>query len=71
MVVEAIVENLRQKVFDKITSQKDIPQAYGTREELVASTIKLRLAFKEHLRVSRISQEGITKHLFNPHSRKI
>ncbi|XP_076230959.1 uncharacterized protein LOC143177071 [Calliopsis andreniformis] len=58
MVVEAIVDTLRQRVFDKVTSRKDIPQEYGTQEEMVATSTKLQLAFKEHLRVSRISQEA-------------
>ncbi|XP_076664975.1 uncharacterized protein LOC143367235 [Andrena cerasifolii] len=58
MVVEAILDTLRHRVFEKVTSRDDIPKEHGTREELIATSTKLRMAFKEHVRVSRISKEA-------------
>ena len=61
MVVEAILDTLRHRVFEKVTSRDDIPKEHGTREEFITTSMKLRMAFKEHVRVSRISTEGMRK----------
>ncbi|XP_043261990.1 glutamic acid-rich protein-like [Colletes gigas] len=58
MVVEAVIDNLHHKVFDRVTSRENIPEEYGTREELMVASTKVQLAFKEHLRTTRISKEG-------------
>ncbi|XP_031370219.1 uncharacterized protein LOC102681838 [Apis dorsata] len=35
MVADAVVDKVHQKIFEKITSRKDIPEEYGTREEMM------------------------------------
>ncbi|CAL7944824.1 unnamed protein product [Xylocopa violacea] len=57
MVAEAVLDEVRHKIFEKVTSRKDIPEEYGTREEMMVASTKLQVAFKEHLKVSHIVEE--------------
>ncbi|CAK9825276.1 hypothetical protein ANTRET_LOCUS3321 [Anthophora retusa] len=58
MVAEAIIETLHHRIFEKVISRDDIPKEYGTREEIIASTTKLKTAFREHMRMTRFVEEG-------------
>lgn len=64
MVVEAIVDNLHQKVFKNILDRDDFPKELGSREKLSESIDKVHSAYKELLRRSQYS-EGGKKCLFN------
>ncbi|KAG7198042.1 hypothetical protein KM043_016267 [Ampulex compressa] len=57
MVVEAILENLRLRLFKKVMSREDIPEEYGTRDDMIRDSLKLQTAFKDHLRRTRMSEE--------------
>ncbi|XP_053994028.1 neurofilament medium polypeptide-like [Hylaeus volcanicus] len=57
MVVDAVLSSLHHKVFDRVTSREDIPEEYGTREELMMASTKIQMAFKEHLRMTRLSEQ--------------
>nr|XP_012146626.1 PREDICTED: neurofilament light polypeptide-like isoform X1 [Megachile rotundata] len=61
MVVGAILDTLRHMVFERVTSRKDIPTEYGTRHEMMITSTKVELTFKEHLRKTRLSAESISQ----------
>ncbi|XP_076766903.1 uncharacterized protein LOC143433452 [Xylocopa sonorina] len=69
MVAEAVLDEVRHQIFEKVISRKDIPDEYGTREEMMAASTKLQVAFKEHLKVSHIVQEGTEVEPVEPASR--
>lgn len=54
MVADAVVDKVHQKIFEKITSRKDIPEEYGTREEMMYMSTKFQVAFKEQMKMSRL-----------------
>lgn len=59
MVTEAVLDTVHRKIFEKVTSRDDIPAEYGTREEMMAASTKLQLAFKEQMRKTYLIKEGI------------
>lgn len=58
MVVEAIVKNLHQKVFDEVLSRANIPTEFGTREELVKTSEELQRVFNDIVTRSRLEGKG-------------
>lgn len=54
MVADAVVDKVHQKIFEKITSRKDIPKEYGTREEMMYMSSKFQVALKEQMKMSRL-----------------
>lgn len=54
MVADAVVDKVHQKIFEKITARKDIPEEYGTREEMMYMSTKFQVAFKEQMKMSRL-----------------
>ncbi|XP_033215867.1 uncharacterized protein LOC117172159 isoform X2 [Belonocnema kinseyi] len=56
LVVEAIVDNLHQKVFKNILDRDDFPKELGSREMLSESIDKVHSAYKELLRKSQYSE---------------
>ncbi|XP_078052100.1 uncharacterized protein LOC144478226 [Augochlora pura] len=58
MIVQAVIDSLHQRVFQKVMSRDDIPMEYGTQEELTIASTKVQMAIKEHLRMSRLSMDG-------------
>ncbi|KAK1119885.1 hypothetical protein K0M31_012958 [Melipona bicolor] len=58
MVTEAVLDTVHRKIFEKVTSRDDIPKEYGTREEMMAASTKLQLAFKEQVRKTYLIKEG-------------
>lgn len=58
-VVEGILDILRQNVFDKVTSRDDIPEEFGTREDMKKASELLQRIYKDHLRHAKVSTEGI------------
>ncbi|KAF3429834.1 hypothetical protein E2986_01495 [Frieseomelitta varia] len=57
MVTEAVLDTVHRKIFEKVTSRDDIPKEYGTREEMMAASTKLQLAFKEQMRKTYLIKE--------------
>ncbi|KAK9309680.1 hypothetical protein QLX08_000688 [Tetragonisca angustula] len=58
MVTEAVLDTVHRKIFEKVISRDDIPEEYGTREEMMAASTKLQLAFKEQMRKTYLIKEG-------------
>ncbi|XP_076377135.1 uncharacterized protein LOC143259349 [Megalopta genalis] len=58
MIVQAVIDSLHQRVFQKVMSRDDIPMEYGTKEELTITSTKVQMAIKERLRMSRLSMDG-------------
>ena len=63
MVTEAVLDTVHRKIFEKVISRDDIPEEYGTREEMMAASTKLQLAFKEQMRKTYLIKEGIKVHV--------
>ncbi|KAI4498481.1 hypothetical protein M0802_006416 [Mischocyttarus mexicanus] len=57
LIVEGILDALRQNVFDKVTSRDDIPEEFGTREDMERASKLLQQMYKDHLGHSRVSIE--------------
>ncbi|KYM96237.1 PREDICTED: uncharacterized protein LOC108779634 [Cyphomyrmex costatus] len=56
-VVEAILKNLHQKVFDEVMTRADIPVEFGNREDLAKAGEELQRALKDRLTRARMAQE--------------
>lgn len=61
MVADAVVDKVHQKIFEKITSRKDIPEEYGTREEMMYTSTKFQVALKEQMKISRLVKSIIIR----------
>ncbi|KZC03922.1 hypothetical protein WN55_00102 [Dufourea novaeangliae] len=57
MVVNAVLDSLRYRIFQNVISRENIPTEYGTREELTITSSKVQMTFKERLQMTRISKE--------------
>ncbi|XP_012281676.1 uncharacterized protein LOC105700422 [Orussus abietinus] len=57
LVAKAIVENIRQRVFDNILTRQDIPEEFGTKDNVADAVEKIHETYKERLRQMEISAE--------------
>ena len=64
MVVDAIVENVRQRIFERVLSRDDIPGEFGSQENVDVLTEKIEKAYKERLRESRLFSDGERENSF-------
>ncbi|KMQ94132.1 stress response protein nst1-like protein [Lasius niger] len=58
MVVEAIVKNLHEKVFDEVMTHADIPTEFGNRKDLTKASEELQRTLKDRLIRARMMEEG-------------
>lgn len=56
------MENVRQRIFEKILSREDIPGEFGSQKEVEAVAERIENAYKERLRESRLSSESEREH---------
>lgn len=59
MVAEAVLDNVHQKIFTKVTSLDDIPKELGDRMEMMSQSARLQFMFKERLRMTRLKVAGM------------
>lgn len=58
MVVQAILDNVRHRVFQGVLSREDIPEEFGSMEDVKEALERVEGAYKESLRRSRLSIQG-------------
>lgn len=61
MVVQAILDNVRHRVFQSVLSREDIPEEFGSFEDVSEAVERVEGAYKESLRRSRLSIQGELK----------
>ncbi|CAL1683706.1 unnamed protein product [Lasius platythorax] len=64
MVVEAIVKNLHEKVFDEVMTHADIPTEFGNRKDLTKASEELQRTLKDRLIRARMMEEGYNEQEF-------
>lgn len=68
MVVQAILNNLCQKIFDEIIARADIPMEFGDRENLTEASEELQRVFEDRLIRARLASEGDDFHFAKQYS---
>ncbi|XP_025603041.2 uncharacterized protein LOC112694783 [Athalia rosae] len=57
MVVEAILENIRGQIWDRVKSSENFPEEYGSREEMEQAADEIQIQYKNKQRNIRISEQ--------------
>lgn len=57
MVVEAILDNLREMIWKKVKSVEKYPEEYGTREDMEKTADDIQTEYKNRQRQIKISEQ--------------